>query len=226
MKQSPESVASNSTPVWDLPTRLFHWLLVICLPAAWLTYEMGWMEWHGRVGYTVLGLVLFRLGWGLWGSVHARFHDFLRGPASVLAYLRGNLQSGPGHNPLGGWSVVIMLLLMLVQGATGLFNTDEILYDGPLFQLVPSDVANQLGEIHAVLFYVLAGLIGIHVIAVAYYQWGRRQPLINAMISGHKPGVSGSQPVAPIWLALLTLGCSAALVWWLVSLEPAPVVYF
>jgi len=220
------STEDQSTPVWDLPLRLFHWSLVAGVPAAWLTFEAGWMEWHGRIGYALLALVIFRAGWGLWGSVHARFSDFLAGPGGVLRYLRGERAPGPGHNPLGGWSVVAMLALLLVQAATGLFNTDELLYQGPLYRRVDADLARRLGEIHATAFYLLAALVALHLVAIAWYQCGRKQRLVGAMISGHKPGIPGRRPPAPLWLAALTLAASAAIVWWLVSLRPAPVVWF
>jgi cytochrome b len=218
-------MSSPAKPVWDLPTRLFHWLLVCGFIGAWITYNTGAMQWHAYLGYSVLSLLLFRLGWGIWGSVHSRFSDFVRSPATSLRYLRGTHKAGPGHNPLGAWSVLALLLGMLVQASTGLFNTDEILFDGPLYRLVDQDLSALFGGIHETLYYVLCALVLLHISAIGWYRWRHGERLLRAMITGYKEGTEGARPPAPWWLAVISLALAAGLVWWLVSLRPAP-VYF
>ncbi len=201
------SYHGNAT--WDLPTRLFHWLLVLGVALAWLSHNQDWIEVHRWNGYAVLVLVVFRILWGFFGSVHSRFSDFLRGPGVVLRYWRG-LESEPaGHNPAGGWSVMVLLSLMLVQALTGLFNSDGLLFDGPLRYAVDSSVADQLSEIHDQLYWVILGFVGLHVAAIAWYRWVKGRNLVSPMIFGGSGGVSA--PVSN-WRALfLLLLCVGAL---------------
>ena len=124
--------------VWDLPVRLFHWVLVLLLVASFTTGKLGgnWLEWHFRSGYCILGLVLFRIVWGLVGSETARFSGFIKGPRRTLTYARsllsGNSDFHAGHNPMGGLMIVVMLALLLLQASTGLFTDDAIATRGPL----------------------------------------------------------------------------------------------
>jgi cytochrome b len=111
--------------IWDLPTRLFHWAIVILIPALWWTHEIGRLDLHILLGEVMLGLILFRLIWGVIGSSTARFAGFLRGPGTVFRYVRGRAAGMLGHNPIGGWSVFVMLLLLAVETGLGLFVTDE-----------------------------------------------------------------------------------------------------
>ena len=125
---------SATHPIWDIPTRLFHWALVIAVLLSWVSQEEDYLQVHEVSGYVVLTLVCFRIVWGFVGSVHSRFADFVRAPGAVWAYLRGRGdRQQPGHNPAGGWSVLVMLLLLLVQALTGLFNSDELMHDGPFY---------------------------------------------------------------------------------------------
>ena len=119
--------------LWDIPTRIGHWVLVACLPLSWWSAESQNYSLHQWLGYIVIIIVSSRVIWGFIGSRHSRFADFLVGPGSVLAYLRGQGGASAGHNPLGGWSVMAMLGLLLLQGVSGLFNSDDILYSGPLY---------------------------------------------------------------------------------------------
>ena len=216
---------ANNNPIWDLPTRLFHWLLAGCVAAAWATHELGWMQWHARIGYVVLGLILFRLGWGVFGSAHSRFTDFVRGPAAVKAYFGG--KSGPylGHNPAGGWSVLALLGLVLLQAATGLFNADDEYFSGPLNPLVSDEVADALGGLHETLFNVLLAFIALHVLAVIWYV-RRGDPMLRAMISGRHPRKSGARPAVGPWRAVLWAAISAGAVWWLLASVPKPEIFF
>ena len=216
---------ASKNPVWDLPTRLFHWLLVFCVAGAWATHELGWMQWHARVGYVVLGLILFRLGWGVFGSVHSRFSDFVRGPAAVKAYFDGKGDSCPSHNPAGGWSVLALLGLVLLQAATGLFNADDEYFSGPFNPLVSDEVADTLGGLHETLFNVLLAFIALHVLAVIWYV-RRGDHILRAMISGRHAHKSGVRPPVGLWRAVLWAAISAGAVWWLLALAPEPEMFF
>src|ERR1035437_1681878 len=152
--------------LWGLPTRLFHWLLVILIVAAYITAKIGGnaMDWHGRIGLAILGLMTFRLVWGFVGSHHSRFASFLPTPASVLAYLRGRWH-GIGHNPLGAFSVFALLALIGLQLATGLFANDDIAFQGPLFNLISKELSDKLSGIHKLSINALIALIVLHLAA-------------------------------------------------------------
>src|SRR5690606_13277977 len=158
--------------VWDLPTRVTHALLIVLLAILWLTVEQGWMVWHRVAGYATLTLILFRLYWGLRGSTTARFSHFLRGPRTVRQYLRTLVSKashapGVGHNPLGGWSVVLMMGLLLLQAGLGLFAVDEFgIESGPLATHVSFEAGRRLAAVHAAVFDLLLILICIHIAAV------------------------------------------------------------
>ncbi|MDG4549459.1 MAG: cytochrome b/b6 domain-containing protein [Candidatus Contendobacter sp.] len=211
--------------VWDLPTRLFHWSLVALVAAQWLTAEgSGAMHWHVRGGYAVLALVLFRLIWGFMGSDTARFSDFLRGPGAALAYAqalrRGETPRYLGHNPLGAWSIVAMLVLLLIQAGTGLFANDDILIEGPLYAWVSKGTSDWLTTIHRFNFNLLLLVIAVHLSAVLFYLLVKRENLIRPMLSGRKrlpPGEVGPAPriVSP-WLGLAVLAVAVVAVWLLV----------
>ncbi len=216
--------------VWDLPLRLFHWLLVLALAGAWLTHELGvkYMDWHMRFGYGVIGLVLFRIVWGFAGPRHARFGDFLRGPGAVAAYARdwlaGRVRVSAGHNPLGGWSVLALLAVAAVQSVTGLFNSDDILTSGPWHGAVSDDTADTLSWLHAVNFNVLLALAGLHVAAILAYWLRLRINLVTAMITGRKRGAESAGRIAGHRLvpALVLAALAAGAVWLMLELAPEP----
>ncbi len=215
---------SGRVYVWDLPTRLFHWLLVVLIAAAYLTASFDAMDWHRRIGLTLLGLVVFRLVWGFVGSRHARFADFLRGPAAVLAYLRGTWR-GVGHNPLGGWSVLLLLLLPLVLVGSGLFANDDVAFQGPLAALVDKASSDRLTSLHHLAFDLLLGLIGLHLAAIAYYRLARRENLVKPMFSGWKEGDFAEEPPRrpARWPALLlAVAVAGGVVYAVTALEPPP----
>jgi len=208
--------ASGIVPqkVWDLPTRIGHWLLPILVGVSWATAEWGLMDWHRRSGYAILTVVLFRVYWGFLGGSTARFSDFVRGPAAVLAYARGlRAHAGHtpaiGHNPMGGWSVLALLALLLVQTGTGLFAVDtDGLESGPLSYLISFRSGRTLSEIHEISFNLLLGLVVLHVAAVAYYTLIRREALIPAMLSGRKslpPDATQGLRFVSVWRALVGL---------------------
>ena len=221
--------------VWDLGVRLFHWLLVLVFAGSWLTAELGveYREYHFWCGYTALGLVLFRLVWGVVGTAYARFGHFLRGPASIVRYLRARMSGVapdpiyPGHNPAGGWAVMLLLLLVAIQAVTGLFADDDILYTGPWREAVSSATAGELTDLHHANFDVLLGFVVVHVLAVVLYVMKLREPLLSAMWNGNKPaaafGDHASLSTTP-WLRLIVVAAlAAAAVWLMLELAPEPV---
>jgi cytochrome b len=179
----------ESRLVWDLPTRVTHWGLVLAVAGCWATHYAGieWFGWHRRLGYTVLVLAVFRVAWGFVGTRHARFAVFLRGPRALLAYLRDRGRATVGHNPLGGLSVLALLVLLLLQAATGLFANDEIMNMGPFYGWIAPELSNRITSLHRASSDWLLVLIGLHLAAVAFYVRCRRQALVRAMITGRKP---------------------------------------
>ena len=206
-------------PVWDLPTRAFHWLLVVGVFLGWLSHELEWYRVHLWNGYAVLVLVGFRIGWGFVGSAHSRFADFLRGPGAVVRYLRGEEPPRPGHSPLGGWAVAALLALVLGQGLTGLFNSDGLLLDGPLHHALGTEWTDRLGAWHETLFWVLCGMVALHVAAVLVYQFHLRQNLLLPMLTG---GETGRRPPVSSWRAVLVALLCAGLLALAVYLAPEP----
>lgn len=175
--------------IWDLPTRLFHWLLALGVIALVTTAQLGYMEWHFRLGYAVLALLIFRLLWGLFGGRWSRFTAFIYSPASLWRYLRG--QGDPshsvGHSPTGALSVFALLFFLLAQIGTGLFSDDEIAASGPLTRLASSDFVSLASWYHReVGKRVLIVLVILHVIAILYYLWRKRQNLVRPMLTGDK----------------------------------------
>ena len=212
----------NAYNVWDLPVRVFHWSLVVLIPLAWWTGEEGKFDWHSWVGYSLLVLVVTRIIWGVVGSRHARFTDFLRGPGAIRGYLKGEPAATPGHNPLGGWAVVALLSVLLLQAVSGLFNSDDVLYNGPLYYAASTGFRDTMGEVHEVAFDALVVLLVLHLVAVAYYQFRRRQPLVQAMLRGRAASKEGREAPRPWWIAVLIAGVLALLLWWGLSLAPEP----
>ena len=178
--------------VWDIYTRLFHWLFAFAIGFAWWTAEQGgdWMEWHMRCGYAVLCLFGFRLLWGLIGGRYARFSQFLHSPAATWRYAqqlkRGHAKAYTGHNPLGGWMVILLLLLGLLQAGTGLFANDDIFTEGPLVALVGYELSSRITEWHEVLFNLLLAAIVLHLLGVLFHQLVKKEALIQAMLHGKK----------------------------------------
>jgi len=196
---APRDSAAASVRAWDVPTRLFHWTLVVLIAGAWLTYEfaedMGdeTLVLHRANGLAILVLVVWRVLWGFAGSSTSRFAGFVRGPGAWLSYARG-LAAGPsqrflGHNPLGALMVIALLLVVGVQAGFGLFAVDDNdLVGGPLYRLVDEAANKRATSLHGFLFdNVLLPLIGIHVLANILYALVKREPLIRAMITGRKP---------------------------------------
>lgn len=214
-------IAKSGVKVWDIWVRLFHWTIVLLIPAMWWTAENHQMGWHMRLGMLLLTLLLFRVFWGFFGSKTARFSSFLKGPGAVYRYLSGKEDASHhalGHNPAGGWSVLALLGLMLLQVGLGLFSGDP--YDGatgPLNHLVGVMTADQATELHEVGFNVLVALIVLHVGAILYYLFAKKQKLVRPMVNGRTSGaagVSGIEGVSPL-RAVLCLTAALAISAWI-----------
>ncbi|WP_156842140.1 cytochrome b/b6 domain-containing protein [Novosphingobium aquimarinum] len=178
--------------LWDGPTRLFHWTLVVLVAFSWWSGEEHEMEWHRWSGYGILALVVFRIFWGFAGPATVRFARFVRGPATVAAYARTLFKRGgehvPGHNPLGGWSVVAMLAALAVMVTAGLFAVDVDGFEsGPLATYITFEQGRSAAEVHEVVFNVLLALIALHVIAIVFYRVWKGQRLLPAMLHGRAP---------------------------------------
>ncbi len=191
--------------LWDLPTRAFHWLLVAAIGAAWFTGEQAgsWMVWHGRIGILIIGLISFRLAWGVVGSTYARFANFVRGPAVIADYLRGRWH-GHGHNPLGALSVLGLLGLISLQLGTGLFATsDDSGFNGFLQSLVGSGLSERLTGLHHLGFDILLVLIGLHFAAIVFYTHFKKDNLLKPMLTGKKQVERGEDARGGRWPALV-----------------------
>jgi cytochrome b len=218
-----------ATRLWDLPVRLVHWSFPLLLAALWLSAEKGRLDLHKTIGLVMLGLLAFRVLWGFVGSSTARFAGFLAGPRQVLAYVRGlrGADAAPvvGHNPLGGWSVLVLLGLLTLQVGLGLFSQDtDAVQSGPLNYLVSYDTGKLAGEVHEAVFNLILLFVAIHLAAIAYYRFVKHDDLIRPMITGSRlfavPVVAPRQ--APWWRAVLCAVLAAALAWWIGLGAPKP----
>ena len=224
MEKEKRDDAERPVKVWDVPTRLFHWLLVILVITSVTTAKFGgnWMTTHMISGYLVLTLLIFRLVWGVVGGHHARFAAFVRGPKTVWQYaarlIRMDAPQYLGHNPLGAWSVVAMLAALLLQASTGLFASDDIFTEGPLYSLVSSATSRALTRIHNINAAVIGGLVVVHIAAVLFHFFVKGENLIKPMVTGHKIWKGQVPPCGGrLWTAALVAGISGALVYFLVS---------
>jgi cytochrome b len=218
---------ANRVRVWDLPTRLFHWALVACVIGLVITGHVGGaaMQWHARLGYAVLALLLFRICWGFIGGRWSRFSSFVHSPRSVVAHLSG--QAHPdhlvGHNPLGALSVLAMLAFLLAQVGTGLIGDDEISFTGPLNRFVDNAQGLAATWYHKRIGqWVIVGLVVLHIAAVLFYLWKKRENLIRPMLHGDKTIAGAVAPsrddAASRVAALLVLAACGGLVAWVVKL--------
>jgi cytochrome b len=190
--------AARRVVLWDLPLRVFHWSLVAAVTVAIVTGELGgaWMPWHGRAGLVIVGLLVFRVSWGLVGSATSRFTQFAPTPRRVLAYLRGRWR-GVGHNPLGALSVIALLGLLSLQAATGLFGNDDIAFAGPLNHLVADSAGARATGWHRLLADGLIALVALHLVAIVFHVVVKRHRLVRPMITGRHelaPGLELPRP--------------------------------
>lgn len=212
----PRGVRSR---LWDGPTRVVHWALVVSIAVAWWSAENDKLDWHRWAGYSVLGLLLFRLIWGFVGAASARFASFVRGPAATIAYLR-TLPSRthtetPGHNPLGALSVVALLAVLSVQVVTGLYSVDiDAIEAGPLSDRVSFETGRLLAKWHHWSFTALEVLVVLHLAAVAFYLTYKRSNLIGPMITGqrwftHDPALRFAPPWRIVAVAVVAFALTA-----------------
>jgi cytochrome b len=217
---SAESV--QQVAVWDLPIRLFHWLLAALILFSWWSVHHHHTDWHIWSGVAILTLLVFRLLWGFAGSSTARFANFVRAPRGVANYLRGGW-TGIGHTPLGGLSVLTLLAAVAVQVGLGLISQDEDgIYFGPLSGLVSSDTSDTARDIHELWFNVVLGLIVLHVGAILFYRLFRGQRLTWPMITGRAMLDPGTAPMRPAkwWVALICLALALGISRWVVAGAP------
>ncbi|UUZ72470.1 cytochrome b/b6 domain-containing protein [Polaromonas sp. P1(28)-8] len=217
----------NRVRVWDLPTRLFHWVLVVCVIGQAITGTIGGnaMLWHFRLGYAVLALLLFRIIWGLVGGRWSRFGAFIYTPQSVINYLKGQGQPAHsvGHSPIGAGSVFAMLGFLLMQVGSGLLRDDEIAFAGPLTRFVSNATVSLATSYHKNIGkWVLLALVLLHLLAIIFYL-RRKNKLVSAMLHGDKELVMPAPPSRDDTVsrvsALLILAACAAVAYWVSSLS-------
>lgn len=205
--------------VWDPLLRITHWSFPLLIAAMWWTADNSKWALHRRIGLVLLGLLAFRILWGFLGPETARFSQFVKGPGKVLAYLRGDKDAGPaiGHSPLGGWSTMGLLAAMLAQVGMGLFAGDP--YDGmtgPLNSAVGVMTADRLTDWHETFFWVLVGLIGLHLAAITVYAV-KGDDLVSPMVGGARPPEAGVTGIGPTpWLrGLVAVAAAGGFAWWI-----------
>lgn len=210
----PAGIGLRDVRVWDPLLRLCHWSFALLIPAMWWTAENSKWVWHKRLGLVLLGILVFRVLWGFVGPETARFSQFVKGPRAVIAYLRGAVPDAVrqiGHSPLGGWSTLVLIGAMLVQVSMGLFAGDP--YDGmtgPLNPLLGVMTADMLTDWHETFFWVVAGLIALHLSAITYYVV-KGDDLLSPMVGGDRPPMAGVQGIGPVpWLRALVAAALAA----------------
>ena len=197
-------MASIRTKVWDLPIRLFHWLLVATIIFQYVSVEIldNTIEWHFYGGYFGLGLILFRIVWGMVGSYYARFTQFVVSPKKAFLYLFSNTPNNHesahqhehlGHNPAGGYSVLVLLSLVLTQAITGLFLTDDIFSEAPYHGVLSKFWEDMANYLHHNVYIVLFVAIALHISAIIFYKLKHKQNLTKAMITGVKISNSNAQ---------------------------------
>jgi cytochrome b len=223
-------IPTTHQQVWDLPVRVCHWLLVAAFISAYVTNRLGvnYFKYHVWSGYSVIVLVSFRLLWGLVGTRHARFQNFVRGPIHTVRYatgwLRREKQSYAGHNPLGAWMVIALLAARAAQAASGLFGNDEIFNVGPLYGFVTNETSLKWTSLHRILFYWLLAAAIVHVLAVIAHRLINKESLVAAMFTGKKaPHVVPAGEVihsSRTWLAVAIVFALGATLRWIVSHAP------
>lgn len=230
--------ANGRQLVWDAPLRAFHWALVLVVAGSFLThYASGPLttagvdafRWHARCGYAAAVLLTFRVLWGFVGPTHARFVDFVRGPRAAWAYVRemrrGHDVAAPpvvGHNPLGGWMVLVLLALLLAQAITGMFANDQIMNAGPLAGYVDAARSDALTTLHGRASNVIAAAVLLHILAAFFYLLVKRENLVGPMITGYKRGVPVGAGIAGhrAALAVAIVAAVSAALWWIIRNAP------
>ena len=208
------NAAGRRVLVWDLYTRLFHWLTVALVPAAYVTWRLNRMDWHALIGDALLTLLLFRLVWGFVGSETARFARFLASPRAAVRHLARLFHREPdeqiGHNPAGGWMVLVLLALLFGETLTGIVVNNDVADVGPLTRVMPAKLANLLTDLHAALWDALLAAVALHVATIVIYAVAKGHRLLHPMITGRKwlPDQTALPRLASFGLAVLVLVCS------------------
>lgn len=217
-------VPSLPMRVWDAPTRLFHWAIVLLIAFSYVSIQKDWIQLHFYSGYAVLTLLLFRLAWGFVGSETSRFRTFLRSPVEGLRHLAQFGKREPdtelGHNAAGGWMVLAMLAVLLAQVITGLFSNDDVSSEGPLAYRVGKAASDRITGLHGTIFNVILALVALHILAIVAYAAVKRHDLVRAMLTGKKrlPATMQQPRFSSPVLAVALLVVAAALVFGLVTL--------
>ncbi len=221
-------MADRRVKLWDLPVRLSHWAFVGLMPALWWTWKSEQMSLHVWLGNVTLGVVVFRILWGMMGSSTARFPGFVKGPGAAVSYLRALFSKSAepvvGHNPVGGWSVVALLGVLAAEVTLGLFSADiDGLNSGPLNYKVSDSLGETLTHWHGVIFYVLLILIAVHLAAIVFYLLVKRENLVGPMITGVRrlPETVIAPRFAPIWRLILCIVITMGLMWWVSAGAPS-----
>lgn len=212
---------SRRVLIWDIYIRLFHWLLVALLGFSWWSGERHEMEWHRLSGFGILFLLIFRLYWGFFGTGTARFAHFVRGPRATFVYLktlgRRPHRATVGHNPAGGWSVVLLLTSVMAMVIAGLFAVDvDGLESGPLADHVSFDQGRLASDLHEMLFNLLLILVALHIVAILYHLLRLRHDLVGPMLHGRRTLAVEEEvdlPSEAPWRALIGLVIAAACTW-------------
>jgi cytochrome b len=220
MAEQPDKKTDTYVMVWDIPTRLFHWTVVVLVFVSWLSADQGYMQVHLWSGLALLALLLFRLIWGLFGSTTARFSNFVHPVPQVLRYLKGmaggNKLLYAGHNPAGGLMVIALLAVLLAQAITGLFATDGVKFTAPLAFWLPEEVSVQVTNWHGMIFNIILLLVWFHVVAVGFYLLVKGDNLIRPMLTGRKPQTHVPESLEIVFahpvIALGVLFCTVVLV--------------
>ncbi len=216
MSEGRDKAQNPKILVWDVPTRLVHWLVAVLVLVAYVTYRLSWIRWHVLSGDAVLALVLFRILWGFFGSEPSRFTAFVAAPGTVYRYLRRvarlRISARVGHNPAGGWMILILFALLLGETLSGIFVNNDVATVGPMSSMTPESVMNLVTDLHRILWDALLAAIVVHVLAILFYAVALRQSLLLPMITGRKslPETTPRPRIAGSWRAAWLFGCGVA----------------
>lgn len=224
----PITGEKNTLKIWDLPVRLFHWSLVLAFIAAYATHTLGptYFQYHVWCGYVVIVLIMFRFVWGLVGTYHAKFINFVRNPIATAKYIVSIIKKTDaphaGHNPLGAVMVILLLITLIAQAISGLFSNDEIFNLGPLYGYISNELSLSLTSLHRKLFYWILGAVILHIIAIGFHVFYKHENLVKAMFTGEKnaAGLEGEKEITSsrIGLAIIiVIALSLALTWLIYS---------
>lgn len=211
---------NNKILVWDIPTRAFHWLLVLAISFQFVTAEIldDAIQLHFYGGYFTLTLIVFRIFWGIWGSYHARFINFIVKPKTTYHYAKSLAFSDSpihlGHNPLGALSIILVLTIIAMQAISGLFISDDIFSQGPYYYAVSSQTQDLANWIHHNTFNAIWVFLAFHIGAMIFYKVEKKQDLVKAMVTGYKPHTTDAPLIKNHWLRFILISlCSALLVY-------------